>query len=190
MFYSVTTIGKFTVIFHAGTFTSALTRQKAPKESTHFIIYSIAKGKEYYIPNDTIDAESKGKILLNTHAFFRDEKSNKSSNKSAESYIASLVTNDKMEENSDLMDQLRKELRKGTPLPKTPSLRRRSSLLRRRRSLPRTPSLSLRRRSSLPRTPSLSVRRRHLPKTPSQYKKIIKKRSFINQRNKVINSAF
>ena len=177
MFYSVTTIGAFTVIFYASSFTNARTRQKAPEESTHFIIYSIVKGEEYYIPNDTKkDRKFKNKTLLNTHAFFRDEKSNKSSNKSAESYIASLVTNDKMEENSDLMDQLRKELRKGTPLPKTPSLRRRSSLLRRRRSLPRTPSLS--------------VRRRHLPKTPSQYKKIIKKKSFINQRNKVINSAF
>jgi hypothetical protein len=175
MFYSVTTIGKFTVIFHAGSLRSdALTRQEAPKKSTHFIIYSIAKGKEYYIPKDT-----EFKILLNSHAFFRDEKPYRY----ARSYMASLVTDDDMKVNSKLMAQLTEELRR-RHLPKTPSLRRRSSLLRRRRSLPRTPSpsLSLRRRSSLPRTPSLSVRRRHLPKTPSQYKKIIKKRSFINQR--------
>ena len=80
MFYSVTTIGAFTVIFYASSFTNARTRQKAPEESTHFIIYSIVKGEEYYIPNDTKkDRKFKNKTLLNTHAFFRDEKSNKSS---------------------------------------------------------------------------------------------------------------
>jgi len=183
MFYSETTIGAFTVIFYASSFTNARTRQKAPKKPTHFIIYSIAKGKEYYIPNNTKkDQEFKNKILLNTHAFFRDE--DEEPYRDGRSYMASLVTNDKMEENSDLMDQLTEELRR-RHLPKTPLLRRRSSSLLRRRSssLPRTPSPSLRRRSSLLRTPSLSVRRRHsLPRTPSQYKKIIEKSSFIIKR--------
>ena len=157
MFYSKTTIGDFTVIFYASSFTNARTRQNAPKKSTHFIIYSIAKGKEYYIPNNTKkDQEFKNKILLNTHAFFRDE--DEKSNRYARSYMASLVTNDKMEENSDLMNQLNQLL--GNPIKPTQSSRR-------RRSLPRAP-LPRRRRSSVRNSTRYN---RETP--PPSYKKII-----------------
>jgi hypothetical protein len=153
MFFTEAKIGNFTVIFHANSFTNARTRQNAPGDPTHFRIYSIVKGNQYYILNDGDYMKSEGIELLNNHAFFSDEKSKRD----AKSEMVSLKNG--RTENKDLMYKLNQLL--GNPIKPTPAPRRRRSLPRRRGSSPRRPSP---RRRSTPtpaaRRPTPSPRRR------------------------------
>ena len=164
MYYYKSTIGDFTVIFHP------YMGESEHPGWTFLRIISIQKGNDYYFTNNEDSMNADGLELRNENELLRNlkQKSTKewtgTSRKKTQDSLRSSGT-----ENRGLMAELKKQLRRGTPLPRTPSVS-----VRRRRSLPRTPSVSVRRRRSLPRTSSVSVRRR---------------RSLKNKINNIINTS-
>ena len=139
MLFYKSTIGNFTVIFR---------QYKGPELNpgmTLLRIITIQKGDHYYFTTDDDSMYLDGFELRNENELLRNfkQKSTKewtgTSRKKTQDSLRSSGT-----ENRGLMAELKKQLRRGAPLPRTPSVS-----VRRRRSLPKTPSVSVRRRRSL-----------------------------------------